>query len=144
MVSPPLSVEQIREHFDLFEPALAALHERHGGESPSEIYRLLTERIATLHLIRDEAFFIAQWEPGECFILVGATFSGRVTDIPFSDMISATKQYAESLGCERLTFASVRPAWRKIYRKLGFHLTPEGHYERDKSGKQEEAKNAGV
>lgn len=120
MVTDPFDVEDLPIVFPKIEPYIERLCRSFGGYEADEIYRLLEIRAATLHIVEDEGFFIAQWNPGICHILAASAFTGVTTGI--AEVISKTANYAKKYHCSKITFTSPRRGWGKVATNCGFHV----------------------
>lgn len=120
MVTDPFKVEDLPDVYPIIKPFVERLYNSFGGYSVDETYRLLEIRAATLHLVGDEGFFIAQWMPGKCHVLAAAAFTGKTTDL--SLIISDTVSYAKKYHCSKITFTSPRRGWGKVAISNGFHV----------------------
>ncbi|URQ88262.1 MULTISPECIES: hypothetical protein [unclassified Pseudoalteromonas] len=120
MVTDPFQIKDLPEVYPIVEPFIERLYRSFGGYSPQETYELLEMRAATLHLVGDEGFFIAQWMPGVCHVLAAHSFNGRASDL--SEIISSTVSYAKKYHCSKITFTSPREGWKKVAIRNGFHV----------------------
>ena len=80
MVTDPFAVDDIELVFPTIEPYIERLYRCFGGYPVEEVKRLLKIRAATLHLVGEDSFFIAQWEEGKAHVLCAEAMSGHVSD----------------------------------------------------------------
>lgn len=120
MVTDPFKVCELSKIYHVVEPFIERLYHSFGGYSAEDTYRLLEMRAATLHLVGDEGFFIAQWLPDKCHVLAASSFTGHTTNL--SGIISATVDYAKQYGCSKITFTSPREGWSRVASRNGFHV----------------------
>ena len=120
MVSDPFSVEDIARVFPTIKPFIERLYREFGGYPEHKVERLLLVGAATLHLVGEDAFLIAQWSENTCHVLCAASLKGHLDSWP--DVISATTSYIKQLGCSKLTFTSPREGWGRVAAQVGFHV----------------------
>ena len=118
MVTDPFTTDDIADVFPIIEPFIERLYLEFGGLPPKDVKRKLLSRAATLHLVGDDAFIVAQWSEDRCHVLCAASMVGHVGD--WSAIISSTANYVKQLGCSKLTFTSPREGWGRVAPKLGF------------------------
>lgn len=121
-ISPPLDVEDLPWVFPIIEPYITSIADRYSGLSACEVHRVLSNGAATLHLVEGEGFFVAEWLPGDCHILVAHAYDSH-TAAGFPAVILAAADYAASLGCTSMSLASPRPGYRRVLPPLGFTST---------------------
>ncbi len=120
MVTDPFAVDDIELVFPSIEPYIERLYRCFGGYPVEEVKRLLKIRAATLHLVGEDSFFIAQWEEGKAHVLCAAAMSGHVSD--WSEIMTSVSAYLKELGCKKFTFTSPRKGWSKVAEQVGFSV----------------------
>ncbi|MEH6729243.1 MAG: hypothetical protein V7726_01480 [Pseudoalteromonas distincta] len=120
MVTDPFAVDDIEMVFPVIEPYIERLYRCFGGYSVEEVKRLLTIRAATLHLVGDNAFFIAQWIDDKAHVLCAAAMNGHAGNWP--EIMASVSAYLKKLGCKKFTFTSPRKGWSKVAEQVGFSV----------------------
>jgi|TARA_B110000902_G_C14064936_1_gene497012 hypothetical protein len=120
MVTDPVSSSDIDHAFELIEPYLARLTSWEGTLEPLEIYRMLENGSATLHLITGVGFMVCQWTPGVCHVLIAAAYNLKVDSLAKS--VDLFSEYVRKTGTQKITFTSPRPAWSRLSTECGFKV----------------------
>ena len=120
MVGDPVSTEDLPQWLKLIVPYLENIAINYDGDSVSDIRYMLTEHIATLHIIGDVGFVILQWGPGTCHIRAAHSFNTKPVNL--SKVFNETVEYAKQFNCSKISFTSDRKAFGRFARNNGMYV----------------------
>lgn len=117
----PIPADEVRKWWGKVRPSIENV-KQHDVEDwlPEDVYLYLQTGTAFLHVCLDDGEYagcmvtrLLQDANGICMHIWLGEGIGNL------DCFDMAKEQARSIGAKYMTFASARPAWERIYKKLG-------------------------